>query len=275
MNLKIDKELQKKADEERKILNSDPVKQVQLLLEDQSQQDAQILRGLSNDSHFNRIERLRGSLLELEKLESQYDGNVFLISEIEEMALNYRLRFLSSKYFTGSYDVQVASKIREFAKTTGVEINEATLKYKFFVLAPEEMFKLVEQKHISKAELRRQLDPIIFYKIDENHYRLIHKWGKDFTIFRALSGFRWRDFKNLMAFNTFLLLPFIAMIFAMSLDNPATDFSNNPIVASALILVFSFVTAFIIFGIKVTDEFKPIEGYFSKTNWNQETKTVK
>lgn len=279
MSLKIDKELQKKAEEKRKILNADPVKQVQLLLEDQSQQDAHILRGLSDNSHFNKIERVRGSFLELEKLESQFDGNVFEISEIKEMALNYNLRFLNSRLFTGAYDVEVASKIREFSKKTDVLINDATLKYNFYILAPKEMFDLNVEKHVSKAELRRELrrrlDPIIFYKIDDTHYRMIHKWGQDFTPLRALSGYRWRNFGNFMRFNTFLVMPFVAMVWLMFCNNPATEISNHPILFSTLLFGFSYVVAFLLFGIKVTDELTPIAGFFSEKNWNENTQTTK
>jgi hypothetical protein len=191
MKVSIDKELEKVSQEKKQKLNVDPINEVKLLLEGESSEDARILRGLSKNSQFNRIEKVRGEQIELETFENEYEGKVYTIDQIGKLCVDYRLRFLQSRYYTGSYDVEVASKIKEFAKETKSPIDEWSLERRFFMMAPTEMFTLRDEKYISKAELRRQADPAIFYQIDEKHYRLIHKWGADFTILRLIEGFRW------------------------------------------------------------------------------------
>ena len=153
---------------------------------------------------------------QLENLENEYEGKVYKIEQIEKLCVDYRLRFLQSKYYTGSYDVQVAAKIKEFAVSTNSPIDDYTLGRRFYMLAPEEMFQLQNEKYVSKSDLRRQADPAIFFQIDERHYRLIHKWGEDFTIFRLIKGFRWKSWWSHQWFNTVMLLPIVAFAFTIA-----------------------------------------------------------
>jgi hypothetical protein len=273
MKVSIEKELQKHSVKHKETLTIDPINEVKLLLESNATEDARILRGLSNNSQFNRIERTHGEKLELEKIEKANNGNVFTIDQIEKLAVDYNLRFLQSVYYTGSYDVEVAAKIKEYAVSTNSPIDSYSLERRFFMLAPEEMFQLKEEKYVSKAELRRQADPAIFFQIDEKHYRLIHKWGSDFTIFRLIKGFRWKSWWSHQIFNTAMLLPIIATLFILTFNNPAAMLGNHPVLFSSISLALSFLSAFMIFGLRKQDEFEAINGFFSKTNWNQTTKT--
>ena len=140
------------------------------------------------------------------------------------------------------------------------------------MMAPQEMFELRDEKYISKAELRRQADPAIFYQIDEKHFRLIHKWGADFTIFRLIEGFRWKSWWSHQWFNTVMVSPIVAMLFFLCHETPAAQFENHPIINITVIGIFSFVMAHLIFGWAKQDEFDAIQGYFSKTNWNSDRK---
>ena len=126
MKVSIDKELEKASQEHKEKFNLDPINEVKLLLENNSHEDARILRGLSNNSQFNRIEKVRGEQIELENLENEYEGKVYKIEQIEKLCVDYRLRFLQSKFYTGSYDVEVAAKIKEFAKATKSPIDDYT-----------------------------------------------------------------------------------------------------------------------------------------------------
>ena len=272
MKVSIDKELEKVSQEDKQKFNVDPINEVKLLLAGESSEDARILRGLSNNSQFNRIEKVRGEQLELENLENEYEGKVYKIEQIEKLCVDYRLRFLQSKYYTGSYDIEVAAKIKEFAKSTHSPIDEYTLGRRFFMMAPQEMFELRDEKYISKAELRRQADPAIFYQIDEKHFRLIHKWGEDFTIFRLIEGFRWKSWWSHQWFNTVMLTPIIAAIYFLCFESPAAQFENHSILNTFVIGVVSFVLALLLFGVWKQDEGDAISGYFTKTNWNSDKK---
>lgn len=272
MKVSIDKELEKVSQQDKQKYNADPIKEVKLLLAGESSEDARILRGLSQNSQFNRIEKVRGEQIDLENLEKEYEGKVYKIEQIEKLCVDYRLRFLQSRYYTGSYDVEVAAKIKEFAKSTNSPIDEYTLGRRFFMMAPQEMFQLRDEKYISKAELRRQADPAIFYQIDEKHYRLIHKWGDDFTILRLIEGFRWKSWWNHQFFNTVMLMPIVALLYFLCFQSPAAQFENHPILNFIAIGTISFVFAHFIFGIWKQDEFEAIDGFFTKTNWNSDSK---
>ena len=272
MKVSIDKELEKASLQHKEKFNVDPINEVKLLLAGESSEDARILRGLSNNSQFNRIEKVRGEQIELENLENEYEGKVYKIEQIEKLCVDYRLRFLQSKYYTGSYDVEVAAKIKDFAKATKSPSDEYTLGRRFFMMAPAEMFELRDEKYVSKAELRRQADPAIFFQIDEKHFRLIHKWGNDFTIFRLIQGFRWKSWWSHQWFNTFLISPIVAMLFFLCHNTPAAQFENHPILNITVIGLVSFILAHLCFGIWKQDEMEAIRGYFSKTNWNSDQK---
>lgn len=272
MKVSIDKELEKISQTEKQKLNVDPVNEIKTLLLTESSEDARILRGLSKNSHFNRIENIRGKQIELENLETEYEGKVFKIEQIETLCVDYRLRFLQSRLYTGSYDVEVASKIKDFARTTNTSIDDYSLGRRFYVMAPQEMFELKDEKYISKAELRRLADPAIFYQIDENHYRLVHKWGSDFTVFRLLQGFRWKSWWSHQIFNTLMVMPIFAFLYLMIHQAPASEIDNSSISTMLIVVLSSFLFSMLFFGLAKQDEGEAIEGYFSKTNWNSDKK---
>lgn len=191
------------------------ITQTQKLIDDGFSRDLDLLRGLSNQSSLARSEHLKGEQLELEKHERFYNGAIFDESEIEELAVKYRLKFLSSSLFIGHFDTGIISDMRHLedsiskstiedqAKKRGVSVEEyknsefttkwkldnSELKTKFFILAPAKCFKLTEEK-FAKFELPKiETDPVMFYSIGDNKFRLVRKWGKDFTIGRRILGF--------------------------------------------------------------------------------------
>ena len=272
MKVSIEKELEKVSQEDKQKFNLDPIKEVKLLLAGESTEDARILRGLSNNSQFNRIENLRGKQIELENFEKDFDGKVYTKEQIKTLCIDYHLRFLQSRLYTGAYDVEVAAKIKDFAKTTLAPIDDFTLGRRYFVMAPQEMFSLVTEKYVSKADLRRQQDPAIFYQIDENHYRLVHKWGNDFTIFRLIEGFRWKSWWSHQFFNTVMISPIITMLYFLCFETPAAQFENHYIINALSLSTISFLCAFLFFGWRKQDEGEAIAGYFSTTNWDSDKK---
>jgi hypothetical protein len=263
MAVSIEKELNKKVQKEIKMV--EPLKEVKLLLEGDAAEDARILRGLSNNSQFNRMERAVGEQVELERLKADYDGKVFKLETIKKLAIDYHLRFLNSTHYSGAYDVEVAAKIKDFARVTNTQLTDAGLRNDFFVLGPEELFELRHEKYISK----KNVDPVIFYKIDSTHYRLIHKWGKDFTFFRLLDGYRYKSWWHHQFFNTVMLLPISTLIFSLIFN-----VVNHPVVLIPTVLT-SFLAAYITWGYSKHNESKQIDGYFSTENWNSPNKTTR
>lgn len=264
MKVSIEKELEKKVQNVKTVF--DPIQEVKLLMESNEQEKTRILRGLSNNSQFNRVEKIIGNQLELEKLENSYDGRVYTIGQIKELCLDYNLRFLSSGRFTGTFDVEVAGKIIEFSKKTNTPTDEWSLKHSFFIMAPEDMFSLRDEKYITK----KQLDPAIFYKIDDNHYKLVHKWGDDFTVFRLLMGYRFRSWWHHQWFNTVMVLPIFTLITLMLFGGE--NLFNHPISLSLFTITMSFLFSYFRWGWGKHDEGKQIDGFFNTENWRSDSK---
>ena len=267
MKVSLVEELQTQAQKAKEVSTSDPVKAVQLLLEGDSQEDLRILQGLSDNSDISRIQKAAGNRISLEKLEKSYAGPVYTADQIKNLAVEYRLRFLKAALFTGSFDVEVAAKIKQFAKETNSPVDSYSLKNTYFILAPESMFTLQEEKYITKRQKRIMEDPLIFFKIDDTHYRLIHKWGNDFSIFRYLQGFEFKSIDNHFFFNIAKVFPVIVALF--------TYFVNFVYIEHHLILSFLAVSILSALGsyfgwcIWKTDD-GVIDGFFSETNWNSD-----
>lgn len=119
---------------------------------------------------------------------------VFHISQIETLCKKYHLKFLPSIYYSGTIDKHLPGKISQFEIAYNARCNPWTYKpvdeYSprrgsyatggdTFVAAPANSFALEE----------RPKDPLMFYKINESYYYLIHKWGNDINIVRRLYSF--------------------------------------------------------------------------------------
>jgi hypothetical protein len=273
MKVSIEKELEKHSQVKKEQFNLDPLNEVKLLLNGDSTEDSRILRGLSKNSQFNRVEKVRGEQLELEKLEEGFQGKVYTVAEVKKLAVDYHLRFLPSMHYTGTYDVEVAAKIKDFAKATNSPIDDWSLGRRFYVLAPTNMFDLQDEKYLSKADLRRMADPAIFFQIDEKHYRLIHKWGNDFTVFRHLEGFRWSSFLNHFLFNTAIIMPIVAFFLSLVTGNwMAHVIDNHPAGFWFVMIIPSVAISWFGFSLWKQDEGDVIEGFFSKDSWNSDRK---
>lgn len=138
---------------------------------------------------------------------------VFHISQIEEVCNKYCLRFLPSSMYKGTIDKELPFKISNFEAAYEVKCqcdeDQNSFRFSFptfeqvvnhetgltelrvsypegykdpvqntFIAAPASSFKLQE----------RPKDPLFFYKINEEYYYLIHKWGNDLNVFRRFMG---------------------------------------------------------------------------------------
>lgn len=185
----IEKELKTKKDQAfSEIESRKAVEEVKLLMDASAAEDQRLFRALGRHHSIAVAEDILGKKTELERLDGMYAGNVFTKDQIKKLAIKYNLRFLLTKHYAGKMDVEVAAKIWAFEKETGTPVtNDASLQYKFYILAPEECFKL---EKVRLAKIWDAKDPAIFFEVDHEHYRLIHKWGTDFTITNRIAGLR-------------------------------------------------------------------------------------
>jgi len=130
-------------------------------------------------------------------------SNIYHIDHIKEICIDYRLRFLDSKYFKGELPYEAISKIKQLEKQHGTQLKG------FKIIAPSKLFKL------ENAD-----DPLLFAPIGNGYYYLIHKWGNDLNPFRKLLMLPFKNFENLAAFT--LMVSFMATLVV-----PNGLFTNN------------------------------------------------
>jgi hypothetical protein len=181
--------------------NEDILKQVHEVLKQVDDRNDQILDEMNSGdaADFNHFD--------VDKLQS---SEIYHIDQIEKICVNYRLRFLDSKYFKGKLPYEAISKIK-----TLEEEHETNLKG-FKIMAPSKLFKL------ENAD-----DPLLFAPIGNDYYYLIHKWGNDLSPFRRLMMWPFKTFENFMCFVLLSALVCTMLVpngFFMSEDNLTTEF---------------------------------------------------
>lgn len=107
-----------------------------------------------------------------EQTENFNQERVFHISQIETLCKKYYLKFLPSVYYKGSIDPLLPVKINQFEIAYSVSCE----KWNSYIAAPKTSFRLEEKPK----------DPLLFYKINDEYFYLIHKWGNDLSITRRI-----------------------------------------------------------------------------------------
>ena len=110
-------------------------------------------------------------------------NRIFSIDDIKTVCINFRLRFLDSKYFKMEelpYDAVIA--IKSLERHLGEEVKH---------------IKIVGSKEFFKLEDRHK-DPLIFARIDNDNYYLIHKWGNDFPWYKKIVNYPFRSVLSLL-----------------------------------------------------------------------------
>ncbi|WP_133548345.1 hypothetical protein [Salegentibacter sp. 24] len=190
----------------KRISSTNILAQVQEIFEQETRREEAILEEIhdGNDG-INKFN--------LELLESH---RIFHLSDIEKLCIEYRLRFLDSKFFKGEipYETLVRIKALESAQ-------QMTLKG-FKIVAPSKLFKL------ENAD-----DPLMFAPMGNDYFYLIHKWGNDLHPLRKL--LMW-PFKHLENFIGVLL----AISFLIALLIPDGLFSPKQ-TTTQFFMIFFFV----------------------------------
>jgi hypothetical protein len=130
---------------------------------------------------------------------------VFHISQIKSLCNKYSLKFLPSYYYKGTVDSALPLKVSQFEIANDVKVQSSKVVFNSwsrtdwqgntergvdlefvqrvnqtaYIMAPKGSFELTSQPK----------DPLFFYKINEEYYYLIHKWGDDLSILRRISSF--------------------------------------------------------------------------------------
>ncbi|SHH45688.1 hypothetical protein [Winogradskyella jejuensis] len=206
------KRLKEKKTSEQSILES-----VKSILDKDNQTEDRILETLNSGEYTNGND-FNFDLLETDK--------IYHINEIKSICIDYRLRFLDSKYFKAKLPYEAISKIKALEKAHNTELKG------FKIIAPSKLFKL------ENAD-----DPLLFAPIGNGYFYLVHKWGNDLNPFRKLLMWPYKNFGNLI-FTVFILSILATALF------PEGIFSNKPNSSQAgmiFFFIFKSVAAMVIY----------------------------
>ncbi len=209
--------------------NSDFILQeVHELLQKSSEKEERIERNLKDGP--SEI----GNKFDFDLLET---NRIYHIDQIRDICIDYRLRFLDSKYFKGQIPAMGISKVRQLEELHGIEIKG----YK--IIAPSKLFKL------DNAD-----DPLLFAPIGNNYFYLIHKWGNDLHPLRKFFMWPFRNIKNLT-----VLVITISFVFTLFVPNGlfSKTISNSEFWIVFFFMFKSIAAVAIFYGFALGKNFNP------------------
>ncbi len=143
-------------------------------------------------------------------------NKIYHLQQVKKICIDYRLRFLDSKYFKGKLPKEAIYAIKALEKEHQTELKG------FKIIAPSKLFKL------ENAD-----DPLLFAPIGNDYFYLIHKWGNDLHPLRKTMMWFFKSFENLLIL-TFL----VSVLLTFMVPDGLFSKQNN---TSTFIMVFLFM----------------------------------
>ncbi len=162
---------------------------------------------------------------------------IYHLNQIKKTCIDYRLRFLDSKYFKGEIPPEAVSKIKRLEEEHNIEVNG------FKIMAPSKLFKLEDKD-----------DPLLLVPIGNNYFYLIHKWGNDLHPLRKWLMWPFKDVVNLTLLTVLISYLVTALV-------PEGLFSKNSSNAEFWIIFFfmfkCIASVVIFYGFALGKNFSP------------------
>ncbi|GAA3520343.1 hypothetical protein GCM10022393_38220 [Aquimarina addita] len=182
-------------------------KQIQLIFEVEEQINDQIERTLKQGEASDQNAFIFDHL----------DTNkIYHIDQIKKICIDYRLRFLDSRYFKGKLPKEAYTKIKNLEKKHETKLTG------FKIMAPSKLFKLANAD-----------DPLLFAPMGNNYFYLIHKWGNDLHPLRRFTMWFFKSFENLT-----LLTCIISLLVTLLVPDGLFSKENN---TATFFMVFLFM----------------------------------
>lgn len=158
------------------------------------------------------------------------DANqLYTIDDIERLCIQYRLRFLDSSKFKGEIPYEAITKTKELEQNVGVEFSH------FKIIAPDDRFRLEDCDK----------DPLLFVRLSDRYYYLIHQWGGDLAWHRKLMVWPLRSFTTLgitIASLSFILALMVPTQVIVGSEVSATGYARLALFFWFLVSITSVVT---------------------------------
>ncbi len=227
-NINVKKELVKKRDNQKELLNN-----VLEIFNQRKKRDEDVINRLRNSDGKSAYFEIDPS-----------DNRVFNLKTIQEICVRYRLRFLPTKHFKSNFPYDAIIEINSLEKKLQTKIEN------FKIIAPSKAFDL---ENINK-------DPLLFAQISEDKFYLIHQWGKDLKWHRRILTWPLQNFKTY-----FISLWILAALFVFAIPSSAMHqiSSESELFLRAWLIVHCFI-AFMGFSFWAALTF---EKTFSSLNW--------
>ena len=177
---------------------------------------------------------------DIDKLKSK---NIYHISDIKKICIDYRLRFLNTKYFKGDIPYSAQTKLKTFKKEQ--KLNILDLK----IMAPSKLFKL-----------KNADDPLLFCNLGNDYFYLIDKWGNDLSFFRKISMWPFKSLTNILFF-----IAFLSLLATLIIPKGIFVYENSPnaeFFITYLFMLKSIVAVVLFFGFSLGKN-------FNKAIWNR------
>ncbi len=159
---------------------------------------------------------------------------IFTVSQIKNIALTYRLKFLDSQFYKREIPFEAVLKIKD------IDIQQRKNIKGFKILAPIESFKIEKSIFCS----------ILLAPTNLGNYYIIHKWGDPFKWHRKLFSWPLKNFDNLfISILVFTLMVTLSLPTPLiTLDTSATYWCGYRAAAFMHLLIFHCgVTAYVTF----------------------------
>lgn len=162
---------------------------------------------------------------------------IYHLEQIKKICIDYRLRFLNSKYFKGKIPSEAISNIKRLELEHDLEVKG------FRIIAPSKLFKLEDKD-----------DPLLFVPIGNNYFYLIHKWGNDLHPLRKWMMWPFKSVINL----TLLVLAISYLITLMVPEGLFSKSSSNAEFWIVFFFMFKSIASVVIFyGFALGKNFNP------------------
>jgi len=109
------------------------------------------------------------------------ESQLYTTDDIKKLCMAYRLRFLDASKFKGEMPIEAVSKTKDLERRVGVEFAQ------FKIVAPDDRFRLEDCDK----------DPLLFVRLSDRYYYLIHQWGGDMKWYRKMLVWPMRNFTTL------------------------------------------------------------------------------
>ncbi len=182
----------------------------------------------------------------------RWAADTFTKEDVQRVCVRYRMRMLPSHRYQGPVDPEFGVKLRAFQRQH--PLTDADWQQHFFIVAPAETFALDKRQNPA-------VDPLLLYRVDAHHYRLVHQWGNDLHPLRRWRAWRHRSLTTMALYWALVTFVLSAATFGLLAESWVGGLTIATV--STLLVGWGYYTV-------VGDHYERYRHQFSDFNWDQD-----